>query len=349
MRKHILPLLPITFVVFTGMSWLLGCSSPEKETAVGPQPVAREEVASTPTRETTPATEPPPILRGIGIIGDSLLDEYRGSDNRGGDYASITFNMVELLARLRNFNLGEWGDWGEPRRTGYEYNWARSGATSSSMVQQGQHTSLAQQVANGEVTFVLLAIGANDFNPIKTKRYARVYNSELSDNRLQAKIDKAIADVTLAMDTILDAGPSGMIVVLFPQWDLVPSVREKYPDAAKRQRVIDVIDAINVGIRAAAAERDIPVVDPNTYGIELYSQVDQNGYLHIAGEAIDIVNQGNEPHHGRLDDDSEHPGTVLSGITANYYFIEPLNEVYDVGIEPLSQEEILRSAGIEGR
>ena len=62
-------------------------------------------------------------LTGVGIIGDSLSDEYRGDDSRGLTYASTTLNWVEQLQKFRNFNFGEWGSWGEPRRTGFAYNW----------------------------------------------------------------------------------------------------------------------------------------------------------------------------------------------------------------------------------
>jgi hypothetical protein len=39
-------------------------------------------------------------------------------------------------------------------------------------------------------------------------------------------------------------------------------------------------------------------------------------------------------------------GTVASGLTANYYFIETLNRSFGQAILPLSEEEILREAGL---
>ena len=65
---------------------------------------------------------------GFGILGDSVSDEYRADDNRGGAYGPTTLNWMELLVRYRGLDSGPWGTRSAPRRTGYEYNWARSGA-----------------------------------------------------------------------------------------------------------------------------------------------------------------------------------------------------------------------------
>ena len=65
-------------------------------------------------------------IDGLGVLGDSLSDEY------AGEWYFYARNWVELLAEERGVPLGQTQDWGEPRREGYEYNWARSGATTSS-------------------------------------------------------------------------------------------------------------------------------------------------------------------------------------------------------------------------
>jgi hypothetical protein len=278
----------------------------------------------------------------------STLDEYRGTDNRGGQYAEFTFNMAEQLVLLRGFNLGEWGDWEEPRRTGFAYNWARSGAKSNSLISQGQHTGVAEQVKAGEVTFVVIFIGANDFNPAVGHTYQQIYDGSMSDEQVQNKVNQAVADVTLATDTVIEAGALGVCVFLFPHWNLDPAIEQLFPDDAGRQRVEDAIDAINESIKAMAGERGILSVDPNVYVLELMSQLDENGMLNVGGELIDFYTPGNEPHHARLDDKSGHAGTVVSGLMANAYFIEPLNTAYGLNIPPLTEEEILSLAGIGG-
>jgi hypothetical protein len=273
------------------------------------------------------------------------MDEYRGADNRGGEYAAMTFNMVEQLVLLRGINAGEWGDWGEPRRTGYEYNWARSSAISHTMIAQGQHTGVAEQVARGDVTFVFIFIGANDFSPI-LGNYQRIYDGQLSDERLQRKIQDAIDDVTLATDTVLDAGALGVAVFLFPHWNMDSRMEQQFSNDAGRQRVEDAIDEVNKGLKAMAAERNVLLIDPNDYVQELMSQLDENGMLNVGGEWIDFINPGNEPHHARLADKSGHAGTVISGLMANKYLLEPLNAAYGTNIPLLTEAEILSLAGI---
>ncbi len=309
------------------------------------QPEATPEPPESGSGDDSPVA-PPEILRGIGLIGASTLDEYRGTENRGGRFADVTFNMAEMLVLLRDFNLGEWGTWDEPRRTGYAYNWARSGATSRSMIEKGQHTGVAEQVARGDVTFVFILIGANDFNPYFGNSYAQIYEGGMSDRALQAKIDEAIADVTLAVDTVLQAGAMGVGVSLFPNWDFEPGVMSNFPDADRRQRVNGAIAQINAGISAMAAKRDLILVDPNALAQTILTEVDDDGYINFGGERIDFVNVGNDPHYARLGDQVGHAGTVLSGIMANYYFIEPLNAAYNTSIPPLTPEEILSAAGL---
>ena len=83
---------------------------------------------------------------GIGVIGDSYSDEYQF-------YApdrSTARNWVEILAATRKLDFGSFSiaPRGEPRNQGYAYNWARSDATTETMIATGQHTGLAAQVAS---------------------------------------------------------------------------------------------------------------------------------------------------------------------------------------------------------
>lgn len=314
--------------------------SPVAETAVPPQATA----TAFPTGE----PEQPSILTGIGLMGASTLDEYHGSENRGREYVDTTFNMVELLAMHRGFNFGEWGEWGEPRRIGYEYNWAKTGATSRTLIEQGQHTGLAEQVANGDVTFVFMLVGNNDFGP-HTRYYREIYEGQINDAQLEQKIEQAIADVTLATDTVLSAGVEGMAIVLLFSWESQPRVLERYPLVERRQRVENAIAAVNDGIRAMAEERGVIVLDSEDIADRLAPRIDENGFLDVGGEMIDFVNRGYDPYHARLNDRSGHMGTVLSGLMANFYFIETLNTHFGTEIRPFSEEEILTFAGIRNQ
>src|ERR1700761_8111520 len=97
----------------------------------------------------------------LGIMGDSNSDEYRAAENdRGGKYAATTLNWIEQLQRYRGVDVGSWGKWSSPRRSGYEYDWALTGSTAEDVVATGQATGLAQQVAAGKINTVVLYVGA---------------------------------------------------------------------------------------------------------------------------------------------------------------------------------------------
>lgn len=309
-------------------------------------------VAGSCARTQRVAADPPPAVAvqagmpGIGILGDSFYDEYRGTDGRGGEYKAVTFNLVELLVRLRGLNVGEWGAWGEPRRTGYAYNWARSGANSGTLISKGQHTGVAEQIAAGEVAYVFIGIGANDFNPYHGDTYSSIYAGTMSDDELADKIAGAVNNVRRAVDTVQEAGAQGVAITLFTQWDMDPTLPDKYPDAEGRERVAEAIDQVNAGLREMAAERSVAVVDQNAMGSDLLARLDGEGVLTVGGEQIDFLHNGDEPHHVRLAD-GQHLGTVMGGLTANYYLVDVLNNHFGLEIAPLSEDEILQQAGLQ--
>ena len=284
---------------------------------------------------------------GIGVMGDSNSDEYHANDNRGGEYADTTFTWVEILAQARDLNFGAWGSWDEPRRDGFEYNWARSNATTGSMITSGQHTGIAQQVASGKVSHVFIWIGANDFN-IVSGQYQKIYDNSLSDAALQTKVDKIIADMTTAMDTVYQAGDVKIVIATFSDPGISPLTKIDFTDANKRQRVTNAIQDVNEGIKIAAAERGISVVDVDEYGLQVLAKMDEDGYFEFGGEMINVLEQGNEPHHLQLGDSAGHPGTIASGMFANELFIKPINSTYGTQIISLSEIEILEIAGISG-
>jgi len=314
--------------------------TPESTAGPGAAPTGSQPTPAQPQQQ-------PTILTGIGILGDSFYDEYRADDDRGGEYAAVTLNSVELLVRLRGLNFGAWGTWNDVRRTGYEYNWARSGATSGSMIHEGrQHLGLAEQIRQGKVTFVWIGIGANDFSPYYIFDFQRIYEGELSGRRLENKINRAIEDVTLAVNTVKEAGAQGIVVTLFTRWDLDPKVRRDFPDPEKLKRVTDAIEAVNDGIRRLEEPGRVIVFDQNRFGEEEILPRVKNGYLRVGWARIDFNSCGDEPHHYLLSD-CTHTGTVVNGLVANNYFIRILNEHFDAGITPLSDEEILLVAGIQ--
>ena len=281
-------------------------------------------------------------------MGDSTSDEYRADDARGGDYAETTLSWVEQLVESRDLDFGEWGTRESPRRTGYEYNWARTGATAQTMLSSGQHTGLAKQVAEGKVDVVVLWIGGNDFH-LKNGPYEEIYNGTLSGAALRSKLDKLVADITTAADTVLAAGDVKMGIVLITDQGMAKSAPAMYPDPAKRQRVSDAIAYANQRLIKVAEERGVITIDSNQLAEDLFARMDDEGYIDVGGEKISALEAGDEPHHLQLGDFIGHSGTVLSGIIANQVFIEPFNEAYGLQIRPLTDAEILQNAGIKQR
>lgn len=281
-------------------------------------------------------------LGGVGILGDSSSDEFRADDDRGGSYSATTLNWAELLVRYRAVNLGAWGVRSEPRRAGYSYNWARSAATAAEVVSGGQADGLAAQVAAGDVSTVILMVGANDF-AAWNGTYAAVYEGTLSGDSLTAKTSRLVESLRSAVNRIRIAGAKKVFVATLIDRGITPAFLEAFPDPLKRQRVTDAIVAVNVGIRKMDSENLAHVVDLFSYGSSMLPRIDADGYLDVGGERISAVTPGDEPHHLVLGD-NEHGGTVASGLIANCF----IGSFAAAGIDiaPFTEREILLNAGI---
>jgi GDSL-like Lipase/Acylhydrolase len=285
----------------------------------------------------------------LGIMGDSNSDEYRAADNnRGGTYASTTLNWDEQLQRYRGVDIGSWGKWSGTRRSGYEYNWARSGATAEDVVSTGQAAGLAQQVAAGKVNTIVLWVGANDF-AIWNKTYAKIYNGVLAGQALRDHIDKIVSSIATAIDTARTTEAVNMIVTNLQDRGQTLGFISRFPDPARRAAVSNAIVAVNAGIdNLVAARRHVALVD-------LYNYIDApkyksrinlaRGVVTVGREEISFTTPSDEPHHVMLSDD-EHSGTVVQCLVANYIFIDPLNSKFGQSITPFTDEECLANAGI---
>ncbi|WP_156795375.1 SGNH/GDSL hydrolase family protein [Bradyrhizobium icense] len=285
----------------------------------------------------------------LGIMGDSNSDEYRADENnRGGIYASTTLNWSEQLQRYRGIEIGSWGSWSGTRRSGYEYNWALTGATAEDVVKTGQAAGLAQQVAAGKVNTVVLYVGANDF-AIWNNTYANIYNGVLAGQSLKDYINRIVSSVAIAIDTVRTTEAVNMIVANLQDRGQSLGFIAHFPDPAKRQAVTNAIIAVNAGIdNVVRARRNVALVD-------LYNYVDSpkyksrinlaRGTVTVGREQISFATPGDEPHHAMLSDD-EHSGAVVQCLLANYIFIGPLNSKFGQRIRPFTDEECLTNAGI---
>ena len=279
----------------------------------------------------------------IGILGDSTVDEYRGTDNRGGEYSSDTYNWLELLVQFRDINAGSWGNWTEPRREGYEYNWARSAATTHSLLEDGQHTGLAEQVSQGLIDLVIVSIGINDF-ALFNGNYEAVYSGDISGDDLEQKIQDIVANYTTAIDTILEAGDIQVIISTIPDQSLTPTVMNntRFANPAKRQIVSDAIRQANIGIIDLADARGLAYLDFDAMYQSLLPEI-QNGYT-IGDVTVSILSIGDDPQNGILAD-GLHLGTVMESFIANHY-LELINKYVEPDIPLLNDSEVLEAAGL---
>jgi lysophospholipase L1-like esterase len=298
-----------------------------------------------------PKVTPAPIsMKGIAVLGDSQSDEYRADDNRGYNYPATTLNWVELLQQERNVNFGEWGVWEEPRRTGFAYNWARTGNTSASMIESEHHVGVAEQIKQGNVNVVVIFIGANDFAPyILDDGYQAIYNDQLSDAAKKRKVNRIIADIKTAVYTVKDAGDVRIVLVKVPDWGQHVGVQVAFPFPDQRNTVTAVITDVNSELDKLANEEGLLTVDPNALYQGLVYDNDTNKMI-VDGVEIERLLLNNNPKNFYLED-GVHTGTVVNGFLANA-IIEKINIMIENDIRPLSESEIREAAGLpreEGR
>jgi hypothetical protein len=255
----------------------------------------------------------------FGMAGDSLTDEYLAGAT--GDRAALNLaakSWVEILAQTRStdFNFGAYksdpkNTWGGSRDTGYEYNYAKSGAVASdaTRLQIGTNINapikvsiaasgssylsteingdadgigLAGQVGAGKVGTAFIGIGANDFL-FRTN----LFNSSgastpipLANLNLPLAIAQISESILGSVDTLLNAAPAGTQLNL-----LVGMVRAQ--DAAgtdaRALAIADAVDQINAILVSGVASRKA-----SGYSI---------GTVDLWGWARDP----NDPHHYNAD------------------------------------------------
>lgn len=278
------------------------------------------------------AAAPKSNLGGFGVIGDSYSDEYAFYSP---DRASAR-NWVEILDRVRGLNFGGYSERsrGEPRNQGFAYNWARSDAETATMLRDGQHKGLAAQVASGEVAFVVVFAGGNDF--------IHALNSQDPDRALAEALPRALRNYRTLVGTIRDADPRvRMLLLTVPDLMELPEFREKLingrltPQTAERCQA--AVKAFNKQVRAMGTSDDrMGLLDLNVMS-RLTISFGQGKAL-VGGKVVDKVHPSNLPDHLFLAD-SRHMGTYGQGVFAKL-IVDTLNVRFHAGIPPLSYQEI---------
>lgn len=311
-------------------------------------PTATATATRTPTLTATflPTTPANPLL-GLAVIGDSTQDEYRANDNRGGSYAATTFNSIELLARLRALPVGAWGTRAEPRRTGYEFNWARSGDTGYGAL-VNQAPGVVTQIQAGRVGYVFVQVGSNDFQPGALADGYAIYNGTLTGSALTNALN-TIADRIISAYRLVRAAASGRVIVAgiqdYMAADVLPETYTVFTDPAGQARIHYAFSYTNDRIKAAALADGVRYLDFNAALTATLAPRRSGRYIIVGGRQVDTRTRGNDPLHTLLQDSYTHPGTILSGLIANVW-IADANAYWGLNLPQLSDAEILAAAGV---
>ena len=296
-----------------------------------PTATATRTATNTPAAPTLTPTYMPVILRGLAIVGDSTQDEYQAPEN-----ARPGYNWAEWLVRARALPVGAWGSWGGSRRTGYEFDWARSGAVTYN-ARYDQAPGVVAQINAGRVSHVLVQIGLNDFaaNNLAYLIYSNpAYNATGTLNYS--------ADLIIATAQMLNTAAPGRVIVAAVQdylgLGLIPNPEAGLlSDPAGAARVVAAYAYLNSRVAAGVGAM---YWDFNAaMSAELAPRRSGNSII-VNGQAVSILQRGSGRLNAFISDAYMHPGTTISGLFAKLY-IEQLNARYSAGIAPLTDAQIM--------
>lgn len=299
----------------------------------------------------------------LGIIGDSLSDEhFESSYSTAGTYSQ---NWVQQLVQYNSVDVGPTAQqasqpgntWGEPRRTGYAYNYARYADSTSTLLSDNQHTGLAGQIGPQNIGYAVMAIGANNFLPnvpqsvsVTTNAYNNIYNGSWTATQINNYVNQSVAEATTALDALLATGVN-VVMANFADYSVTPYTLSKgYANPSQRQLVTNVIDGLNLQLQTLAQNRQIVLADLNGFAKGIFgTNASPNSTLTIGGVSINLtsassIDTGSNPT-GAFIYDGIHPNTTLHGMLANM-FMAGLNTGYNANLSLYSESNILAHKGL---
>jgi lysophospholipase L1-like esterase len=242
----------------------------------------------------------------IAAMGDSLTAPYTGQPwGKAGDQS-----WTQQLAAQ-----------------GYKHltidNVAVAGATSASLLAQGQDTAVAALAAEGAAHYAVLIVGAND---------VKAHLGDFLQGDPAAFVHDVVANVETALTTVAAAGDARLAVGTVPDVTLTPSFQLLIPPGSPlQQEIAGAIAAANAGIEGFAASQGMPVID--LAGL---------GRLSEAPLAV-----GGVPVPGFYAPDGFHPATVPQGLLGN-----AILEAFAAADDPriarfrLTDQQLLDEAGV---
>ena len=262
----------------------------------------------------------------VGVMGDSLSDMAM--------FSGTTFrNWIWQLGTVEGWSFG----------TNFAYDYAKSGATTLTVLSQGQHTSLASI----NPTLAVLLIGGNDL------AFDFLMQNPLP-NDLNTFADERVAAIRTAIETVAGSRtmPTGVKVVLFtvPEVLRTPIFLTVYRDfPSETIAAYDTVAArMNQGILSLAAERNWPVIDLYQLMIDLVGErISPNASFDLGGVAINLqsFSYPNPLPTDGFRKDGFHPNTVLQGLMGNAVVLA-VNGAYGETLSTMSDQTILMTAGV---
>lgn len=245
------------------------------------------------------------IVPRIGVVGDSLSDEYSTYP-----YGLLALNWVQFLEKS---DLGELGSFRNlriyPRLYGYGYNWARAGSKTSDVLNEGQVPGLMYQMLVGEVEVVVVMIGANDFNDI----YDDIYDGVSTETQIISFLDELMANMKDIIEPLASMDPKVMIVSTIPDMGDTPRYRlGDRPDPEKRALVTEIIKTTNQRIRELALENGAVILET----FDIFKTLVAEDEYRYHGYRIDATSGGITPDK-MFAIDGFHPGSLLQSYLAN--------------------------------
>jgi GDSL-like Lipase/Acylhydrolase len=272
-------------------------------------------------------------MTGIGVIGDSISDEYRF-------YAPdrvTARNWVEILSAARGLDFGARSidAPGGSRDGRFAYNWSQSSSTTSSLIAQRQHQGLAAQVASGApIGLAAVTVGTNDF--------ARVLFTSRSAEAMGPTLEGASSNIAAILDSLLAASPT-LKVAAFTAVDLSQSPLIRGASAAgliapaMARAYGAAVVCYNERLRdyASAIGGRIVVVDEDRL---LFDIVTADRFA-VGSVELDRFVAGNDIRHLFLLD-GFHPGTIGQCLIANE-FLGAINVGFGADVPLLGGEEMV--------
>jgi hypothetical protein len=310
----------------------------------------------------------------LAVLGDSSSQSYHDTvwfpmqnGERGGAHRLQTFQWTEVLARLRGeeLDLGPWVQWGwpgpiargrewlglaggrSPPKQDYLYNFANSGAACRNLM-RGRFRQAPRLVALMNQTpeqwqrgVVVIRIGINDWSAL-----IDLQARDPMAARLHATAAYCKGEIAAAMALIRASHPSTRILVVGIGNEADdPSNLESYQTEVQTRNLRAAVANFNDALRnLVSGDPRLAYFDDFGWFERLWGSRTADGKP--AFRAVEIgttlrvtYTAGDDPRNALLKD--LHPGLAWNTLWAQS-LVQRLNEVFGLGVTPISDEEVER-------